>query len=519
MIDSDFNDTEVLTFGTNSTVITIGRSAANYVGVAIGNQADASGGLYNVAIGTSAKATTSNGTVAVGHNAKAQAASASAFGRDALANNQNTLALGTGAQATGSYAKGIGGNATGNYSVAVGSTASGVGTTSMGYGASAVGTSSVALGNNATTASNAQYGIAIGRNAGADDSQTIHINATGQTTNQPQTAYGIAIETSPYGSLTYDTTNDWTFGAAVTAPAFIGDGSQLTGISAGSSGLDSAAVTTLVDSDYVAARAPAGGVSNITITDPNDADYEIPADYASVSEIAIGNGASVKTSGFTNRNSIAIGLNASTGGQGSISIGTNVQTNGAEATVLGSNAGNNSAGEMVCIGNHSKADTYSVSIGYEAGAGDGFGARNVAVGHSAGRGNTTNSVAIGFEAGETGSARNNSIAIGYQAGRVNQAANNIIVNATGSTVNRTDQYGIDIRTSTAGSLTYDTTDDWTFGAEVSAPALTVDAATSDWKFSVSGDDLIISFGGTSKAKLDTDGNLTVVGDVTAFGTI
>jgi len=216
MIDSDFNDPEVLTFGTNSTVITIGRTAANHTGVAIGNQADASGGLYNVAIGTSAKADTQVGTTAIGHNAKAQGTFSSAYGRDTNASAQYGLALGYGAQATGSNAKGIGGNATGNYSVAVGSTASGVGTISMGYSASAAGTSSVALGNDATTASNAQYGIAIGKNAGADTSQTIHINATGQTTNQPQTAYGIAIETSPYGSLTYDTTNDWTFGAGVT---------------------------------------------------------------------------------------------------------------------------------------------------------------------------------------------------------------------------------------------------------------------------------------------------------------
>ena len=57
---------------------------------------------------------------------------------------------------------------------------------------------------------------------------------------------------------------------------------------------------------------------------------------------------------------------------------------------------------------------------------------------------------------------------------------------------------------------------------LTSPALTtptIEGGASDWQFSVSGNDLIISYGGTSKAKLDTTGNLTVVGNVTAYGTI
>ena len=41
----------------------------------------------------------------------------------------------------------------------------------------------------------------------------------------------------------------------------------------------------------------------------------------------------------------------------------------------------------------------------------------------------------------------------------------------------TTQYGIDIRTSAAGSLTYDTTNDWTFGAGVTMTDLTASGAT------------------------------------------
>jgi hypothetical protein len=40
------------------------------------------------------------------------------------------------------------------------------------------------------------------------------------------------------------------------------------------------------------------------------------------------------------------------------------------------------------------------------------------------------------------------------------------LNATSAALNRTDQYGIDIRTSDAGSLIYSTDSDWVFGATV-----------------------------------------------------
>jgi len=52
-----------------------------------------------------------------------------------------------------------------------------------------------------------------------------------------------------------------------------------------------------------------------------------------------------------------------------------------------------------------------------------------------------------------------------------------------------------------------------------ATSISLTGAASDWKFSLSGNNLIISYGATDLAKLDTSGNLTVIGDVTAFGTI
>jgi hypothetical protein len=41
----------------------------------------------------------------------------------------------------------------------------------------------------------------------------------------------------------------------------------------------------------------------------------------------------------------------------------------------------------------------------------------------------------------------------------------------------------------------------------------------DWEVTVSSGVLYFSYQGTNKAKLDSSGNLTVTGDVTAFGTV
>jgi len=58
----------------------------------------------------------------------------------------------------------------------------------------------------------------------------------------------------------------------------------------------------------------------------------------------------------------------------------------------------------------------------------------------------------------------------------------------------------------------------TSGVDVNG-AVNLTSGASDWAFSVVGNDLVISYGGSNKAKLDTSGNLTVVGNVTAYGTI
>ena len=50
-------------------------------------------------------------------------------------------------------------------------------------------------------------------------------------------------------------------------------------------------------------------------------------------------------------------------------------------------------------------------------------------------------------------------------------------------------------------------------------SINLSTSTNNWKIEISGSNLIFSTGGVNKMKLDASGNLTVVGDVTAFGTI
>ena len=42
---------------------------------------------------------------------------------------------------------------------------------------------------------------------------------------------------------------------------------------------------------------------------------------------------------------------------------------------------------------------------------------------------------------------------------------------------------------------------------------------SGWKVAVSGTDLLFKYNGTAKLKIESDGDVTAVGDVTAFGTL
>ena len=59
----------------------------------------------------------------------------------------------------------------------------------------------------------------------------------------------------------------------------------------------------------------------------------------------------------------------------------------------------------------------------------------------------------------------------------------------------------------------------TFTGTVSIPGFTVSGGTQNWTVAASGTNLTFAYNGVNKMRLDSSGNLTVTGDVTAFGTI
>ena len=52
-----------------------------------------------------------------------------------------------------------------------------------------------------------------------------------------------------------------------------------------------------------------------------------------------------------------------------------------------------------------------------------------------------------------------------------------------------------------------------------ATSINLTGAASTWSFALSGNNLVIKYGGVGKAKLDTSGNLTVTGNITAYGSV
>jgi hypothetical protein len=55
--------------------------------------------------------------------------------------------------------------------------------------------------------------------------------------------------------------------------------------------------------------------------------------------------------------------------------------------------------------------------------------------------------------------------------------------------------------------------------QMSTNTFTIKGGASDWTITVATNSLIFAYGGINKMKLDTNGNLTVNGDITAFGAV
>lgn len=450
-IGYDANATALFTLslgrGSNATyedAIAIGRSATSSQAdtIAMGTSSVASGSR-SVAIGNATDAT-GTGAVAIGNTAQALAGYAISIGSTADTNaNSYGIAIGSATEVTGTQGIAIGQTAEASQaSVAIGSNAS-----------VTTGTESTAIGPFAGATGNAS--LALGRGAKANANNTIALAATGANSTVA-TQFGIDIRTSAAGSLTYSTDSDWVFGAPVTSSEFkFSDGTSMTTAptGGGSGGLDSAAIEAMIDSDLVGAESPNSYTMKIG---------------ANASRIAIGSGAVAERV-----NSMSIGTNAGryiTGGSANVVIGS--EAGGAAY------GGGGTATRIVAIGENASTDLSSlqsetIAIGYNAGRTN-MGHYAVAIGSGASISNAGQmSIGLGYKAKSSGYA---AIAIGSGgfSGAKATGTNSI---AIGEDANATTQYGIDIRTSAAGSLTYDTTNDWTFGAGVTMTDLVASGAT------------------------------------------
>ena len=474
---------------------------------AIGQNANINNnGEGNIAIGFNAAANGGEGAISLGKSTSAGGYQGIAIGVEAKADENYSISMGVRAGANGGTESGIligyqcglymsnspseegnvflGGGA-GAHSSLLQAANFFNRTVAIGYSAATKTTGetadAIAIGYRAGQQEMGSNSINIGRDAGRINAgdNSITINATGLEVNNTD-QYAIDIRTSDSGSVTYATDSDWVFGATVNAPAFVGDGSGLTGLPSGG-GLDSAGVQLLIDDDLIGSGLNSVAIGNgATSVGAFNVSVGLNASAPGQESISIGR----NTIGFGD-NAVAIGP-AAKSYNGSVTIGHDAHAgeNGIDTVVIGGGAGGDNTGiRSVAIGFQSGGHTHGAySPKFETTHIGGYAGRNDPQAYSTGIGalaggttQGTEAVAIGRYAGNDTQGAN-AVAIGSWAALTSQPANSIAISAIGNTPTGTaspdGQYGIRIQTSDSGSLTYDTTNDWTFGAGVTMTDLT-----------------------------------------------
>ena len=452
--------------------------------VAIGKSASAQG-TSSIALGDSSHATETDG-LAIGHSSESTMAGALALGKEAKAHGADAVAIGTGAQANNNpYGIAIGKNAIVNNqgSIAIGQDSSSdhpygiaIGGNNVGEkGANANGTYSIALGADSLV-NGAEGGAAIGYGAKVDGSDAKDGVALGAySVSNWATKAGVQGYLPWEGSNTGNVQNS-TFQSAIASPVWksttagvsIGDTSgdktkwitrQLTGLAAGTSDYDAVNVAQLKAS--MTTLSSTDGSVKITPTYNNDGSrtFDLSASggsgsgsgghFVSVTKNNAGDSDdSLKTAdnynndGATGTQSTAVGVKAKAQTQGT-ALGNGANASNTGATAIGTGSVANGTSSVALGQNASAQNDNAVAIGHGAGAY----ANSVSIGGNA-RSTAERSVHIGAMTDSNTTTGSASVSIGADAKATADGAASL---GTGAVASGTDALALGQNSSSTGN--------------------------------------------------------------------
>lgn len=471
--------------GTYDVVIGDTAYAEKANAVAIGKGAS-SQGISSIALGESAHATADD-SMAIGHSSESTLAGALALGKEAKSHGTDAVAIGTGAQANNNpYGIAIGKNAIVNNqgSIAIGQDSSSdhpygiaIGGNNVGQkGANANGTYSIALGANSLV-NGAEGGAAIGYSAKVDGSDAKDGVALG--------AYSVsnwATKAGIQGYLPWEGSNgsnvqNSTFLSAVSSPIWksttagvsIGDTSngdkskwitrQLTGLAAGTNDYDAVNVAQLKAS--MTTLSSTDGSVKITpkYNDDGSRTFDLSAsggsgsgsgghfvgvtkNNAGDSDDSLKNAGNYNNDGATGTQSTAVGVNAQAQTQGT-ALGNGAQASNTGATAIGTGSVANGTSSVALGQNASAQNDNAVAIGHGSGAY----ANSVAIGGNA-RSTAERSVHIGAMTDTNTATGSASVSIGADAKATDSGAASF---GTGAEASGTDSLALGQNSSSTGN--------------------------------------------------------------------